>query len=132
MHDTGIELLRPYGEFYQGIDLKELRKNFNQSFREIAAALGRAHGGLPKLIGYEDLRGDLQVQTDWTDGSDSIEAMAKAAILRGLTYIAITDHTKRLAMTHGLDEKRILQQMAEIDRLNKKFAGKIYIARIGK
>ena len=50
--------------------------------------------------------------------------MAKAAMARGLKYIAITDHTKRLAMTHGLDEKRIIEQMAEIDRLNKKLKGK--------
>ena len=63
------------------------------------------------------------MQTNWTDGSDSIETMAKAAMARGLKYIAITDHTKRLAMTHGLDEKRIMKQMAEIDRLNKKFEG---------
>ena len=55
--------------------------------------------------------------------------MAKAALARGLKYIAITDHTKRLAMTHGLDEKRILSQMAEIDKLNKKFAGKIKILK---
>ena len=75
------------------------------------------------------LRGDLQVQTNWTDGSDSIESMAKAAIARGLKYIAITDHTKRLAMTHGLDEKRIMEQMAEIDRLNKKLKGKIALLK---
>ena len=69
------------------------------------------------------------MQTNWTDGSDSIETMAKAAIAHGLKYIAITDHTKRLAMTHGLDEKRIMEQMAEIDRLNKKFKGKITILK---
>ena len=78
-------------------------------------------GKLPKLIGYDNLEGDLQIQTDWTDGSASIEDMARAAMSRGLKYIAITDHTKRLAMTHGLDEKRILKQMTEIDRVNKKF-----------
>ncbi|MDP2598675.1 MAG: PHP domain-containing protein, partial [Candidatus Liptonbacteria bacterium] len=59
---------------------------------------------------------------DWTDGSDSIEAMAKAAMKNGLKYIVITDHTKRLAMTHGLDEKRIVKQWAEIDRINSQFA----------
>lgn len=84
---------------------------------------------LPKLIEYEDLMGDLQVQTDWTDGSASIETMVKEAIKHGFRYIAITDHTKHLAMTHGLDEKMLLKQMAEIDRLNKKFAGKIKILK---
>jgi DNA polymerase (family 10) len=111
-----------YAKFGMDYVEPELRENTG----ELEAA--RAHK-LPHLIGYGDLAGDLQVQTDWTDGSDSIEAMAKAAIARGLHYIAITDHTKRLAMTHGLDEKRILQQMAEIDRLNKKFAGKITILK---
>ena len=76
-----------------------------------------------------DLKGDLQTQTDWTDGSSSIEDMAKAAIKAGLEYIAITDHTKGLAMTGGLDDKRILKQMAEIDRVNKKFAGKIKVLK---
>jgi DNA polymerase (family 10) len=59
------------------------------------------------LIDYDDLKGDLQVQTNWTDGSNSIEEMVKAAIEMNLEYIAITDHTKSLAMTGGLDEKEI-------------------------
>ncbi|MFY9463025.1 MAG: DNA polymerase/3'-5' exonuclease PolX [Candidatus Sungiibacteriota bacterium] len=75
---------------------------------------------LPDLIGYGDLKGDLQVQTDWTDGEDSIEKMAEAGRAAGLEYIAITDHTKSLAMTGGADEKKLLRQMAEIDIINKK------------
>src|SRR5258708_3186466 len=55
--------------------------------------------------------------------------MARAAIARGLKYIVITDHTKRLAMTHGLDEKRIRAQWKEIDAVNKKLAGKIKILK---
>lgn len=78
---------------------------------------------LPKIISYGSLRGDLQVQTNWTDGDNSIEEMAKAAREAGLKYIAITDHTKSLAMTKGSDEKKLLQQMQEIDRLNKKISG---------
>jgi len=93
---------------------------------EIAAAQKHA---LPELIEYGSLLGDLQTQTDWTDGEASVETMARAAIAAGLRYFVVTDHTKRLAMTHGLDEKRLLQQMAEIDRLNKKFAGKIKILK---
>jgi DNA polymerase (family 10) len=85
--------------------------------------------GLPKLIGYHDLHGDLQVQTNWTDGADSIEVMAREAIKRGLKYIVITDHTKRLAMTHGLDEKRIRAQWKEIDEVNKKMRGMIKILK---
>ncbi len=76
---------------------------------------------LPKLIEYGSLKGDLQVQTNWTDGSSSIEQMARAAASFGLEYIAITDHTKRLAMAHGLNEKTIKKQWEEIDKLNLKF-----------
>lgn len=83
---------------------------------EIEAA--RAHK-LPKLIPYGSIRGDLQVQTSWTDGSANIEEMAKAAMKAGLEYIAITDHTRSLAMTGGLDEKGLERQGKEIDKLNK-------------
>ncbi len=76
---------------------------------------------LPKLIDHSDLRGDLQVQTNWTDGENSIEDMAKAAQKGGLEYICITDHTKSLAMTGGSDEKKLLKQMAAIDQVNRKF-----------
>ncbi len=79
---------------------------------------------LPKLIGYHELKGDLQVQTNWTDGAKSIEEMAIAAAKTGLEYIAVTDHTKRLAMTHGLDERRLVQQMKEVDAVNRKLKAK--------
>lgn len=113
-------------ELYKMFGMDYIEPELRENTGEIERA--RKHA-LPKLVGYGDLRGDLQVQTNWTDGSDSIENMAKAAIARGLEYIVITDHTKRLAMTHGLDEKRIIEQMAEIDRLNKKFAGKITLLK---
>ncbi len=113
-------------EIYKMFDMDYVEPELRENTGEIE--LARKHA-LPKLIGYEDLRGDLQVQTNWTDGSDSIESMAKAAAMRGMEYIAITDHTKRLAMTHGLDEKRITEQMAEIDRLNRKLKGKITLLK---
>jgi DNA polymerase (family 10) len=111
-------------ELYRALGMDCIPPEMRENMGEIELAQKHA---LPKLIDYGDLQGDLQVQTDWTDGNASIEEMAKAAAARGLRYIAITDHTKRLAMARGLDEKRILKQMAEIDRLNKKFAGKIKI-----
>jgi DNA polymerase (family 10) len=70
-------------------------------------------------VGYADIKGDLQVQTDWTDGNHSILKMARAAHAAGLEYIAITDHTKSLTIANGLDEKRIRKQWAEIDRVQK-------------
>ncbi len=86
---------------------------------EIEAALKH---NLPRLIGYGDLKGDLQTQTSWTDGKNTIEEMVREAEKIGHEYIAITDHTKSLAMTGGADEKKLERQMAEIDKLQKKFS----------
>jgi DNA polymerase (family 10) len=80
-------------------------------------------GELPDLIGYEDLRGDLQTQTTWTDGANSIEEMAAEAQRLGLEYMAITDHTRGLAMTGGSDEKKLRRQMKAIDKLNQQLTG---------
>ncbi len=104
-------------ELYRALGMDYIEPEMRENTGEIELA---QKGKLPKLVGYDELEGDLQVQTDWTDGSASIEEMARTAAKMGLSYVAITDHTKRLAMTHGLDEKRILKQMAEIDRVNKK------------
>ena len=79
---------------------------------------------LPKLIGYKDLLGNLHTHTNWSDGVNSIEEMAQAAIERGLEYIVITDHTKHLSIANGLDEKRLKQQWKEIDLVNKKLNNK--------
>lgn len=104
-------------EIYKALGMDYIEPEMRENTGEIE--LSRKHA-LPKLIGYDELCGDLQIQTDWTDGSDSIETMASVASKAGLKYIAVTDHTKHLAMTHGLDERRILKQMAEIDRINEK------------
>lgn len=111
-------------EIYKALGMQTPPPEIRTDSGEIQAALRQAQGkpgGLPKLIGYGDIRGDLQVTTDWTDGENSIEEMAEAAQAAGLEYIAVTDHTKSLAMTGGLDEKKLLKQMAKIDRINKKF-----------
>lgn len=113
-------------ELYAALGMDYIEPEMREYTGEIE--LAQKHQ-LPKLIGYGDLQGDLQIQTDWTDGSDSIEAFAKAAIDRGLAYIAITDHTKRLAMTGGLDEKKIRKQWAEIDRVQKKLGSKLRILK---
>ena len=86
---------------------------------EIDAA--RAHK-LPKLLPYGSVKGDLQTQSDWTDGATSIEDLAKEAKRRGLSYMAITDHTNSLAFIHGLDDKRVAEQGREVDKLNKKIS----------
>ncbi|MBI4139111.1 DNA polymerase/3'-5' exonuclease PolX [Candidatus Uhrbacteria bacterium] len=78
---------------------------------------------LPKIVPYGSVRGDLQVQTNWTDGSATIEKMAVAAKNAGLSYMAVTDHTKALAFVGGLDDAKVAKQGKEIDRLNKKLRG---------
>lgn len=108
-------------EIYRVLGLDYIEPEMRENWGEIE--LARKHQ-LPKLIGYDDLKGDLQIQTDWTDGANSIEEYALAAKKMNLEYIAITDHTRTLAMTGGSDEKKLLRQMAEIDKLNKKFGGK--------
>jgi DNA polymerase (family 10) len=74
-------------------------------------------------VELDDLTGDLHVHTMATDGHNTIEEMARAAQQLGFTYIAITEHSKRLTVTHGLDEKRLLQQIEEIDCLNQRLKG---------
>ncbi len=108
-------------DLYKALDMSYIQPELRENGGEIETAI---QGKLPKqLIGYDDLRGDLQVQTNWTDGANSIEEMAHEAKRRGLSYIAITDHTRSLAMTGGADEKKLEKQMLEIDRLNKKLSG---------
>ena len=104
-------------KIYKALGLRYIEPELRENTGEIESS---KQNNPPKLIGYGDLRGDLQTQTNWTDGEDSIEAMAKAAEDAGLEYIVITDHTKSLAMTGGADEKKLLKQMAEIDKINHK------------
>lgn len=113
-------------EIYEKLGLEWTSPELRTNTGELDAALRQAQGeqpGLPNLIGYDDIKGDLQVQSDWTDGNNSIRELAEAAKKFGLEYIAITDHTQALAMTGGNDAKRLLKQMAEIDKINKTLSG---------
>ncbi|TSC78158.1 MAG: DNA polymerase (family X) [Parcubacteria group bacterium Gr01-1014_33] len=105
-------------EVYEKLGLRYIEPEMRENMGEIKAA---QENKLPRLIGYSDIQGDLQMQTDWTDGENSIEEMARAAMSAGLRYIAITDHTKSLAMTGGADEKKLLRQMEAIDKINRKY-----------
>ncbi|MBI4487982.1 MAG: DNA polymerase/3'-5' exonuclease PolX [Deltaproteobacteria bacterium] len=107
-------------EIYKALGLSFIPPELRENQGEIEAA---KKGELPDLVGYRDLRGDLQTQTTWTDGANSIEEMVEEAKRLGLEYIAITDHTKGLAMTGGSDEKKLLKQMAAIDKINRSLKG---------
>ena len=105
-------------EIYKTLGLQWIPPEMRENMGEIEAALNNK---LPKIIGYNNLFGDLQIQTDWTDGSNSIEEYTEEAMKLGLEYILITDHTRGLAMTHGLDERGLARQSKEIDKVNSKF-----------
>lgn len=102
-------------EIYTALGLQYIPPELRENAGEVELAKTKS---LPELVGYGDLRGDLQVQTNWTDGAHFIDEMALAAYAAGLDYMVVTDHTKRLAMMGGLDEKRIRLQMKEIDAVN--------------
>jgi DNA polymerase (family 10) len=94
----------------------ELRENQG----EIEAA---QNGELPVLVEASDLRGDLHAHTHATDGKNTLAEMADAARRRGLKYLAITEHSRRLGMTHGLDAAGLARQIEQIDRLNARLDG---------
>ena len=105
-------------EVYQTLDLEWIPPEMREYLGEIELAKKGAKG-LPKLIEYNDLKGDLQVHSNSTDGTMSIEEMALAANEKfGLQYIVITDHTKSLKLTNGLDEKQLLDQANRIAEVN--------------
>lgn len=106
-------------EIYAKLGMDYMDPEIRTDSGEVEAAL---EGSLPALVPYGSVRGDLQVQSDWTDGAGSIEEMAKTARSLGREYMAITDHTRSLAMAGGLDEKRLAEQGRAIDRINRKLA----------
>ena len=110
---TETELFRTLGLEYIPPELRENRG-------EIEAA---RRGRLPRLVTLADLRGDLHCHTTETDGRDSLEKMAAAAMARGYEYLAVTDHSRRVSVAHGMDGKRLLRQAAAIDRLNARLKG---------
>lgn len=105
---------------YRAVGLPYIPPELREDRGEIEAA--RA-GRLPKLVEMADLKGDLHAHTKATDGHDSLRDMALAAQKMGFEYIAITEHSRRLTVAHGLDPERLLRQCDEIDRLNSEFSG---------
>jgi DNA polymerase (family 10) len=118
--DTEESIYQALGLAWVPPELRELRG-------ELDAA---AEGQLPHLIERSDLRGDLHMHTTETDGKDGLEAMVSAARDAGLEYIAITEHSKALAMANGLDEARALAHAARIRAVNERFEGITVLAGI--
>lgn len=107
-------------EVYKKLGLAFVPPEMREDRGEIALAKAKR---LPKLISVDDLRGDLHVHSNWSDGTAPIADMAKAAKARGYSYIAVTDHSRHVTIAHGLDPARLSRQIDEIDRLNAKLVG---------
>ncbi len=107
-------------DIYETLGLAYVEPEMRENRGEIE--LAREHN-LPKLIEAEQIKGDLHIHTSYTDGAAGIKEMALAAKAKGYEYIALTDHTKHLTIAHGLDEKRVRQQLEEIDRVNEELDG---------
>jgi DNA polymerase (family 10) len=105
---------------YRTVGLPFIEPALREDRGELEAA---RQGRLPNLLERADLLGDLHVHTKDSDGHDTIEAMAAAAREQGLTYLAITDHSRRLAMAHGLDPIRLAKQIDRVDRINERLRG---------
>ena len=106
-------------EIYAAVGLPWIPPELREGRHEIELA---DHDALPDLVTVADIRGDLHMHTTATDGENTLTEMVRAAIDRGLAYIAITDHGQRVTMAHGLDRRRLLEQWTAIDRLNDSLA----------
>jgi DNA polymerase (family 10) len=107
-------------EVFKHLGMTYIEPELRENRGEVEAAL---EDRLPKLISYDDLRGDLQTHTKWSDGSNTILEMAKAAKGLGHEYLAITDHTGSLRIAGGLNERETMKQMKEIEKVNEAVEG---------
>ena len=111
---------RTEASVYQALDLPLIPPELRENRGEIEAG---EQNRLPQLIELKDIKGDLHVHTSASDGRNSVEEMAQAAKRKGLKYIAITEHSGRLKIAGGLDARRLMQQINEIERLNDRLKG---------
>ena len=107
-------------EIYKRLGLDYVPPELREDRGEVE--LAREHH-LPDLVDLGDIRGDLHAHTDWSDGTASIAEMAAAAKARGYEYLAITDHSRRVTVAHGLDPARLSRQIRQVDRVNEKLGG---------
>jgi DNA polymerase (family X) len=109
---------------YQALGMDWMAPEIRENLGEIEAS---ARHQLPRLIQQSDLCGDVHMHTHATDGHNSIREMADAALERGYQYIAITDHSKNLAMTNGLNEERALEHIRQIRQVDREMEGRIRV-----
>jgi DNA polymerase (family 10) len=113
-------------EVYKVLGLSWMAPELRENTGEIEAAIREAQGkpnGLPKLIGYKDIKGDLHYHSRWQENDGTpIEEAALAARDFGYEYIGISEHTKTLKIEHGLDEKQLLHHISEIEKINSRLS----------
>ena len=124
LDDESVVAAATEEEIYAALGMDWMPPEMRENLGEIEAA---ARHALPRLIEKADLRGDVHMHTTATDGHNSIREMAEAALACGFEYIAITDHSKNLAMTNGLDEKRALEHIQRIREVDRQMAGRIRV-----
>jgi DNA polymerase (family 10) len=106
---------REEADVYRALGLAWMPPELREDQGEIEAA---KTGRLPRLVDPGDLKGDFHIHTTWSDGSDSLETIAKAGAARGYEYLAICDHSPSLKVAHGMSVERLRRQMAKIRALN--------------
>jgi DNA polymerase (family X) len=122
--DGSVVAARTEDEIYAALGMDWIPPEMRENNGEIEAA--EAHR-LPRLIELGDIRGDVHMHTNKTDGRNTIREMAEAAAARGYEYIAITDHTKNLAMTFGLDDAEAVEHIRNIREVEAEMEGRIRI-----
>ncbi len=124
LDDNSVVAAETEEEIYAALGMDWIPPELRENLGEIEAAT--AHK-LPVLIELGDIQGDVHMHTTATDGRNTIREMAEAGLARGYRYIAITDHSKNLAMTNGLDEKRALEHLRRIREVDKEMEGRIRV-----
>ncbi len=113
-------------EIYSALGMDTPPPEIREDTGEIEAALNHE---LPRLVGYDEIRGDLHIHSNWSDGASTIEEIARKAMEMGYEYVAITDHSKSLKVASGLSEEDLERRNYEIDKLNEELGGKIRILK---
>jgi DNA polymerase (family 10) len=104
-------------EIYEALDMDYIEPEMREDTGEVEAAL--AHR-LPQLLGLKDIRGDFHAHTNYSDGNNSIEEMARAAIALGYDYLSLSDHSQSLKVARGLDTRALKEKKNELDKINKR------------
>ncbi|HDN96338.1 MAG TPA: DNA polymerase/3'-5' exonuclease PolX [Thermoplasmatales archaeon] len=105
-------------EVYKALGMQWIPPELRENRGEVEAALNKS---LPKIVEYDEVKGDLQMHTKWSDGANTIEEMIIEAKKLGHKFIAITDHVGSLKIAGGMDEEKVMEQAKEIEKLRERF-----------